>query len=147
MHKVTPASISSFFELLATNLPYIGHIKDEENHFFGFQFKELLDNSRSELKFPCMGLAFRNQSNLPGSFKSSGTASFQRLSVCLLLMGGNSTDEYKDYNESLDSLFKCARFVYDFIEKTASNPEWACKYPVLIALIWIRVLHFLRLMK
>jgi len=83
MSKINIVDLNHFFGKVAELLPAIAHQPGIEDHFFSFDYEEFLAGSRSGIAFPCMGLSFRQESRLPGTIKSTGTASQLRMTVAV----------------------------------------------------------------
>lgn len=129
MNKISIDAIHNLVSKIAETLPDIGHKPGFENHFFSNDYEEFIQGTRSDVKMPCMGLNFRQESSLPGNIKSTGTNSQLRMNACVCFLADATDGEYEKNRKSLDTMFQCLRWVYDFLEQKVSSPQ-GCNYPL-----------------
>lgn len=129
MNKISISAIHTLFEKIAETLPDIGHKPGNDNRFFSIDYEDFLSGTRSDISFPCMGLSFRQESRLPGTIKSTGTASQLRMTVAISFLAESNEDKAIE-RSNLDDMLACLKYVYDFMEKKASSPD-ACNFPIL----------------
>lgn len=128
MNKISIDAIHNLVSKIAETIPDIGHKPGFENHFFSNDYEEFLNGTRSDVKMPCMGLNFRQESSLPGTIKSTGVNSQLRMNACICFLA-ESSDSFEKNRQSLDTMFKCLRWVYDFLEQKVSSPK-GCDFPL-----------------
>lgn len=81
------SDIKTFFEQVATH-PAIGHVIGDEtkSHFFGYQYNQLISESKNKINYPALGLSDRTNQSLNGSYQFDGTSIKAPLSINLLIV-------------------------------------------------------------